>query len=136
MEIHLEDFDVAELVKGVEGTILPLVRNNANQIELSGLDDLGRMQSDVTKLRQMLFNLLSNACKFTQEGVVRLEAERTTEASEDWFRFRVSDSGIGMDEEQLSRVFDEFSQADASTTKLYGGTGLGLPATGSPRDLT
>ena len=129
MEIHLEDFDVAELVKGVEGTILPLVRNNANQIELSGLDDLGRMQSDVTKLRQMLFNLLSNACKFTQEGVVRLEAERTTEAGEDWFRFRVSDSGIGMDEEQLSRVFEEFSQADASTTKLYGGTGLGLPIT-------
>ena len=129
MEIHLEDFDVAELVKGVEGTILPLVRNNANQIELSGLDDLGRMQSDVTKLRQMLFNLLSNACKFTQEGVVRLEAERTTEAGEDWFRFRMSDSGIGMDEEQLSRVFEEFSQADASTTKLYGGTGLGLPIT-------
>ena len=129
MEIHLEDFDVAELVKGVEGTILPLVRNNANQIELSGLDDLGRMQSDVTKLRQMLFNLLSNACKFTQEGVVRLEAERTTEAGEDWFRFRVSDLGIGMDEEQLSRVFEEFSQADASTTKLYGGTGLGLPIT-------
>ncbi len=129
MELYLEDFDVAELVKGVEGTILPLVRKNANQIELSGLDDLGRMQSDVTKLRQMLFNLLSNACKFTHEGVVRLEAERTTEAGEDWFRFRVSDSGIGMDEEQLSRVFEEFSQADASTTKEYGGTGLGLPIT-------
>ena len=117
MEVHLEDFDVAELVKGVEGTVLPLVRKNANQIELSGLDDLGRMQSDMTKLRQMLFNLLSNACKFTQEGMVRLEAERTPEAGEDWFRFRVSDSGIGMDEEQLSRVFEEFSQADASTTK-------------------
>jgi len=129
MEVHLEDFDVAELVKGVEGTILPLVRKNANQIELSGLDDLGRMHSDVTKLRQMLFNLLSNACKFTHEGLVRLQAERTTEAGEDWFRFAVSDSGIGMNEEQLSKVFDEFSQADASTTKEYGGTGLGLPIT-------
>ena len=105
------------------------MRKNENQIELSGLDDLGRMQSDVTKLRPMLFNLLSNACKFTQEGVVRLEADRTTEAGEDWLRFRVSDSGIGMNEEQLSRGFDEFSQADASTTKEYGGTGLGLPIT-------
>jgi len=129
MEVHLEDFDVAELVRGVEGTILPLVRKNANQIELSGLDDLGRMHSDVTKLRQMLFNLLSNACKFTHEGVVRLESERSSAAGEDWLRFRVSDSGIGMNEEELSRVFEEFSQADASTTKEYGGTGLGLPIT-------
>jgi len=129
MEVYLEDFDVAELVKGVEGTVLPLVRKNANQIELTGLDGLGRMQSDVTKLRQMLFNLLSNACKFTHEGVVRLQVERTTGAGEDWFRFAVSDSGIGMNEEQLSKVFDEFSQADASTTKEYGGTGLGLPIT-------
>jgi len=129
MEVHLEDFDVAELVRGVEGTILPLVRKNANQIDLSGLDDLGRMHSDVTKLRQMLFNLLSNACKFTHEGRVRLESERSSEAGEDWLRFRVSDSGIGMNEEELSRVFEEFSQADASTTKEYGGTGLGLPIT-------
>ncbi len=129
MDVYLEEFDVAELVKGVEGTILPLVRKNSNQIELSGLDDLGRMHSDVTKLRQMLFNLLSNACKFTQEGEVRLEAERITEAGEDWLHLRVTDSGIGMNEEQLAKVFDEFSQADASTTKEYGGTGLGLPIT-------
>ena len=129
MEVFLEDFDVAELVRGVEGTILPLVRKNQNRLELAGLDDLGSMHSDVTKLRQMLFNLLSNASKFTSSGTIRLEAARTTEPDGDWLCFQVRDTGIGMNEEQLGVVFEEFSQADSSTTREYGGTGLGLPIT-------
>jgi signal transduction histidine kinase/DNA-binding response OmpR family regulator len=129
MEVYLEDFEVAELVKGVEGTVLPLVRKNGNQLELEGLGALGVMHSDVTKLRQMLFNLLSNACKFTSDGTIRLETERIREDGLDWLRFRVTDSGIGMNEQQLGEVFEEFSQADASTTREYGGTGLGLPIT-------
>jgi signal transduction histidine kinase/DNA-binding response OmpR family regulator len=129
MDVYLEDVDVAELVRGVEGTLQPLVRNSENQLEMSGLDALGSMRSDVTKLRQILFNLLSNACKFTKHGRIRLEAERAKEAGEDWLRFRVSDTGVGITGEQLERIFDEFSQADASTTKEYGGTGLGLPIT-------
>jgi signal transduction histidine kinase/DNA-binding response OmpR family regulator len=129
MEVFLEDFDVAELVKGVEGTIQPLVRKNENQLEVNDLEGVGAMRSDVTKLRQMLFNLLSNASKFTQGGRIGLEVERARVGSDDWLHFRVSDSGIGMDAQQLEKVFEEFSQADASTTRQYGGTGLGLPIT-------
>jgi signal transduction histidine kinase/DNA-binding response OmpR family regulator len=129
MDVFLENLDVAELVRGVEGTVQPLVRKNENTLELAGLDGLGHMHSDATKLRQILFNLLSNASKFTQGGALRLEATRTTEGAQDWLVFRVSDTGIGMDAEQLVRVFDEFSQADASTSREYGGTGLGLAIT-------
>ncbi len=78
------------------------------------------------RLRQILLNLLSNACKFTKAGTVRLHVTRTSEAGQGWVEFAVSDSGIGMTEEQLGRLFQEFSQADASTTRQFGGTGLGL----------
>jgi signal transduction histidine kinase/CheY-like chemotaxis protein len=129
MDVFLEELDVAELVHGVEGTVQPLVRKNENTLELVGLDGLGHMHCDATKLRQILFNLLSNASKFTEGGNIRLEARRTPEGAEDWLVFRVSDTGIGMDEEQLERIFDEFSQADATTQREYGGTGLGLAIT-------
>ena len=129
MDVFLEEFDAAELVRGVEGTVQPLVRKNANRLEVAGLDGLGSLRCDATKLRQILFNLLSNASKFTQNGVIRLEARRSSEAGQDWLRFQVSDTGIGMTEQQLARVFDEFSQADSSTTREYGGTGLGLTIT-------
>jgi signal transduction histidine kinase/DNA-binding response OmpR family regulator len=127
MEIYLERFDVAELVRGVEGTIQPLVRKNGNTLEVSGLEGLGSMRSDVTKVRQVLFNLLSNASKFTKEGVIRLDARRESGTSGDRLSFTVSDTGIGMTPVQLARVFEEFTQADTSTTREYGGTGLGLP---------
>jgi signal transduction histidine kinase/DNA-binding response OmpR family regulator len=129
MDVFVEEFDVAELMRGVEGTVQPLVRKNENTLELAGLEGLGSMQSDATKLRQILFNLLSNASKFTENGTIRLEARRTAQGTQDGLVFRVSDTGIGMDEEQLARVFDEFSQADASTFQEYGGTGLGLAIT-------
>jgi signal transduction histidine kinase/DNA-binding response OmpR family regulator len=129
MDIYAEDLGVADLVRGVEGTVLPLVRKNENSLEVSGLDSAGAMHSDATKLRQILFNLLSNASKFTQRGTLALTVQRETEDGEDWLRFQVRDTGIGMNAEQLAGVFDEFRQADASTTREYGGTGLGLAIT-------
>ena len=127
MEVYLETFDVAELLHGVEGTIQPLLRKNSNILESSGAESIGRMHSDATKVRQVLFNLLSNACKFTHEGTIRLEVVRSSVAREECIEFAVSDTGIGMNSEQLAHVFDEFAQADASTTRDFGGTGLGLP---------
>jgi signal transduction histidine kinase len=123
LELYVEELDVAELLRGVLPTVKPLLKKNENQLETSGLDTLGAMRSDATKLRQVLFNLLSNAAKFTEKGSIRLEATR----EDDWLSFVVSDTGIGMREDQLARVFDEFAQADATTSKTYGGTGLGLP---------
>ena len=84
------------------------------------------MHADLTKVRQALFNLLSNACKFTERGTVALAVAREATDGQEWMRFGVSDTGIGMTPEQLARLFEAFSQADAATTRRYGGTGLGL----------
>jgi signal transduction histidine kinase len=129
MEVFLETFDVASLVDGVATTIDPLIRRNANALDVRKPDALGTMHSDETKIGQILFNLLSNASKFTHEGTVRLDVAREQRGSHEWIAFSVSDSGIGMTPEQLDRVFDAFAQAEASTTRQYGGTGLGLSIT-------
>jgi hypothetical protein len=84
------------------------------------------MRADATKVRQTLFNLLSNACKFTQQGKVSLEVARQTGPADDWLVFTISDTGIGMTPEQMSRLFQDFTQADPDTARKYGGTGLGL----------
>ena len=117
---------MADLVNGVADTVQPMLQKNSNQLVLGGLAELGSMHTDVTKVRQTLFNLLSNASKFTDGGNIQFEAERATETGGDWLTFRVIDSGIGMTQEQCDQVFEIFAQADASTTKEYGGTGLGL----------
>jgi PAS domain S-box-containing protein len=122
MELCLEHFDVAGLVREVTDTIEPLVQKNANTLAVSCGADLGRMHADVTKVRQSLFNLLGNACKFTKGGEIGLRVERRSEA----LVFRVSDTGIGMTPEQMKRLFQDFTQADGSTSRKYGGTGLGL----------
>jgi PAS domain S-box-containing protein len=129
-ELYLEEFDVGELIRDVATTIQPLVAKNANELVVRA-EGLGRMQGDQTKLRQMLLNLLSNACKFTERGRVTLEAERIAAAGRDpeRLRFRVADSGIGMTAEQMTRIFEAFAQAEASTSRRYGGTGLGLAIT-------
>ena len=129
MEVYAERFSLEELIRGVEGTIKPLVQKNANRLEVETAGALGSMRSDLTKVRQILFNLLSNASKFTSEGTIRLAVDRERDAAGEWLRFVVRDSGIGMTPEQLDRVFEAFSQADASTTREYGGTGLGLAIT-------
>ena len=126
MELFLETFEVATVISDVVSTIEPLVQKNRNQLEVTIPPGLGTMKADLTRLRQCLFNLLSNACKFTEAGRVTLAASRRMVNGEECFEFRVSDSGIGMTQEQMERLFQAFSQADASTTKKYGGTGLGL----------
>ncbi len=127
MSLHLTDFDTPTLVEEVAVTIRPLADVNQNSLELDLDPDLGTMHADETKVRQTLLNLLSNACKFTNDGKVTLTGRREPVNGVPSFVFAVSDTGIGMTETQCERVFDEFTQADSSTTKEYGGTGLGLP---------
>jgi signal transduction histidine kinase/CheY-like chemotaxis protein len=126
MEVHLETVDVAPMLQDVVSTITPLVAKNENRLEVRCPEGLGALRADLTKLRQALFNLLSNACKFTSGGVITLAVERETTDGADWLHFAVSDTGIGISTEQMKKLFQAFSQADSSTSKKYGGTGLGL----------
>jgi PAS domain S-box-containing protein len=126
MELYLETFEVVPLMNDVKSMITPLIEKNSNTLALECKDDIGAIHADLTKLRQVLFNLLSNACKFTEKGTITLSARREKSDSEDWFYFSVRDTGIGMTPEQLGKLFQAFQQADASTTRKYGGTGLGL----------
>ncbi len=129
MELYLETFSVPTLIEEVVGTIRPLIAANANTLHVTCAADLGAMRADVTKVRQSLFNLLSNAAKFTKEGDISLEVSREILDSREWIWFRVSDTGIGMSAEQMVKLFQAFTQADASTTRKFGGTGLGLALT-------
>ena len=126
MELYLESFDVAGLARDIAAVIQPLAAKNANRLEVRCPDAIGPMHADLTKVRQALFNLLSNACKFTERGSVSLTVTREAMDGQDWMTFDVSDTGIGMTPEQLDRLFEAFTQADAATTRRYGGTGLGL----------
>ncbi len=125
MELYPETFDIAAVVQEVAATVEPLTQKKANTLAVHCPPDLGTMHADLTKVRQILFNLLSNACKFTENGTVTLEVAREP-ADGAGFVFRVRDTGIGMTPEQAAKLFQPFTQADASTTRKYGGTGLGL----------
>ncbi|MEO9115433.1 MAG: response regulator [Gemmatimonadaceae bacterium] len=131
MELYLETFDLRSTVDDVVTTIEPLVAQNGNTLEVKCDPDLGAMRADMIKVRQALLNLLSNASKFTDHGAVRLEVrrERSRTGGGDEYVFDVSDTGIGMTPEQQSKLFEAFSQAEASTTRRFGGTGLGLAIT-------
>jgi CheY-like chemotaxis protein len=129
MDVLIEDFEVARLIGEVQSVIQPLMTKNANALVVDAAPDLGSMRSDQTKLRQNLFNLLSNAAKFTKQGTITLTARRLARDGCDWLEFKVSDTGIGMAEAQLGRLFQAFAQAEASTSRDYGGTGLGLAIT-------
>ncbi|GIO16085.1 hypothetical protein J19TS2_56400 [Cohnella xylanilytica] len=124
MDLHFETCDVPGLVQDVLTTVKPLISANGNRLETSLAE--GEITTDVTKLRQILINLLSNASKFTKEGTIAFEAARQARGRQDGYRFSVRDTGIGMTPEQLGRLFQPFTQADSSTTRKYGGTGLGL----------
>ena len=126
MTLFLEDFAIADVIRDVADTIQPLLEKNGNRIELRLPADLGSMRGDLTKFRQTLLNLLSNATKFTERGAITINAVRLKTDAGDRIRVRVSDTGIGMTPEQLGKLFQAFTQADASTTRKYGGTGLGL----------
>jgi signal transduction histidine kinase/CheY-like chemotaxis protein len=127
-ELFLEAFDVRQMLHEVTTTVRPLVEKNANTLAVEAPADLGAMRADLTKIRQVLLNLLSNACKFTERGTVTLAASREPQDGDgaEWMVFRVSDSGIGMTPPQMAKLFEAFAQAEASTTRRYGGTGLGL----------
>jgi PAS domain S-box-containing protein len=125
-ELCLESFDLATVVQDVVTTVRPLVEKNANRLQVCCPLDLGSMYGDLTKLRQILFNLLSNAGKFTERGEIGLHAGRLADKGQDWFSFTVSDTGIGMTPAQLNKLFQVFTQGDDSTSRNYGGAGLGL----------
>ena len=125
MELYLEDFDLPDVIADVGTTVQTLITKKNNQWEVQCSPEVGTMRGDLTKVRQSLFNLLSNAAKFTENGTVSLHVRRGGE----FYVFDVQDTGIGMTEEQIAGLFEAFSQADASTTRKYGGTGLGLAIT-------
>jgi len=123
MEMHIEEFEFEKHLIQIEATAKPLVEKNGNEFVIEKPDNLEKLTNDQTKLRQILFNMISNAAKFTKKGTVTLGITKYDEK----VRFAVTDTGIGMNAEQLGKVFEEFTQAESSTSKDYGGTGLGLP---------
>lgn len=128
MELVLERFNLGDLIDDVATTVRPLVEKNSNELIVDRARDLGEMDSDHTRLRQVLLNLLSNASKFTKDGIIELKVvrEASGDGGQDTVMFAVRDSGIGMTPEQIGRLFQAFSQAEATTSQKYGGTGLGL----------
>ena len=126
MEIFLESFDINKLIDEVEATIHPLAAKKSNKLIISCPPDSGLMEADETRVRKMLHNLLSNACKFTENGTVTLKVTRATHEGIDWITFDIIDTGIGIPQDSLKNLFLEFSQVDNSSTRKFGGTGLGL----------
>ncbi len=123
MELCLETFDVAGMLQDVMRTAAPLARKNKNEIRVECPAAIGKLYADPARLSQSLLNLISNACKFTEHGVITVQAARS---AENGVEVSVCDTGIGISPEQLATLFQSFTQADASTTRKYGGTGLGL----------
>ncbi len=126
MELHLEPFDLRNEIDDVLVTLRPLLDQNHNQLDLQIAHNVDHMYADVTKVRQILVNLVSNAAKFTEHGTITLRVTRDTGSGDDCFVFEIIDTGIGMSPAQVGRLFQPFSQADDSVTRKYGGTGLGL----------
>jgi adenylate cyclase len=128
LELNSQTVQLMPLIDEVIGTARQLADQNKNRLTAEVADDLGSVTVDPMRLRQVLFNLLSNACKFTKEGEVRVKAKRVADGR-DWIELAVADSGIGMTPEQQGKIFEEFTQADSSTAQRFGGTGLGLAIT-------
>lgn len=126
MTVFNEEFDAVDLIKDVVATVQPLVEKNNNTIKVTGKIDERTIFTDETKVRQILLNLLSNSCKFTDKGKITIHVKSWERRNVSMVSFTVKDTGIGMTEEQVGKVFEAFTQADSSTTKQYGGTGLGL----------
>jgi two-component sensor histidine kinase len=126
IEFYLEDFTIEDIIDDIAMTVQPVVEKNNNKFTIETDEELGMMHADVTRIRQIIVNLLSNAAKFTKDGTIILKTQRYDKGGKDWIRIAVSDTGIGMSEAQASKIFSEFTQADVSTTRKYGGTGLGL----------
>lgn len=126
MTVSVAEFDLAEMIRNVESMLTPLIEKNNNKLIINYPANIGLMKTDETKLRQILYNLGSNAGKFTQNGEIKLSVHAATIESQEWLRIDISDTGIGMTSEQATKIFKEFTQADSGTTRKFGGTGLGL----------
>ena len=126
IEMKIEQFDLRETIRGVVANIEPVVSKNGNKLIVRCADDLGIVSTDATKLRQTTLNLLSNAAKFTEGGTITLLASRRKSAVGDWIEIQVQDTGIGIAQSDLSNLFQNFGQANRTTSTKYGGTGLGL----------
>ena len=129
MVLHLEAFEVSQVIEEMVTTLQPAAAKNGNSIHVHLADNVNTMRADITKVRQILFNLLSNACKFTDRGSVSVNVEQIKVEDRDWIQFQVRDTGIGISAKQKENLFQEFAQADASIARKYGGTGLGLAIT-------
>ena len=125
LELHAEPVNLARLIDEVIGTAGQLAETNKNRLIVDGGDGLGPLTTDPMRLKQILLNLLSNACKFTKEGEIALRVRRVADGR-DWIELAVVDTGIGMTAEQQAKLFQDFTQADSLTARRYGGTGLGL----------
>jgi len=128
-QVFCEAIAIGDLVDQLVVTATPLARDHRNRLILDCAADLGSMYGDLRKTRQIVLNLLGNACKFTEDGDIRLSVGRVVEDDREWIVFQVEDTGIGMSEDVRSRIFDPFAQADPSATRKHGGTGLGLAIT-------
>ena len=126
MELVYETFSITDIVSSVEYTVRPLIQKNHNRFELECPVDIGEMTADEKRLRQVLINLVSNAAKFTEKGKITLSVSKTIKNGAKWLEFIVSDTGIGMEQGKLGKIFEEFEQADTSINIKYGGSGLGL----------
>jgi len=126
IELYPETFSIAEMIENVVNIATPLVKKNGNTLIVEGSENGGEMHTDLTRVRQCLLNLISNAAKFTDSGVITLTVQRTNETGRDGIQFSLRDTGIGMTPRQMERLFHTFTQADSSTTRKFGGTGLGL----------
>jgi signal transduction histidine kinase len=126
MELEILEFSLVGLINRVATMLTPMVAKNRNMLSHNVVEGLDRMVGDETKVKQILFNLLSNAAKFTRDGVIKLHASPLHEDGRDWIVCTVSDTGIGFRADQIDKLFQDFYQADMSTTRKYGGTGLGL----------
>lgn len=129
LELYCEEFDLPALIYSVEAIAKPLIAKKSNQLNIKIDKKLSKVTNDVTKIRQILFNMLSNAAKFTENGKVSLSVSRKKIKKQDYVEFKIQDTGIGMTKEQLDKIFSPFEQADKSTTRQFGGTGLGLTIT-------
>jgi adenylate cyclase len=129
LELNLESVSIPPMVEEVIGTARPLAEQNKNRLSLECPSNLPPIEADAMRVRQILLNLLSNACKFTKDGSIILRVVGVVHQGQDCIAFAVADSGIGMTPEQMGRLFEEFSQGDATTARQYGGTGLGLAIT-------
>jgi signal transduction histidine kinase len=128
LDLNLEPVNLSRLIDEVIGTAGQLAEKNQNRLIIEAQQNLGRLTADSMRLKQILLNLLSNACKFTKDGEITLRVRKVADGR-DWVELAVADTGIGMTAEQQAKLFQDFTQADSLTARRYGGTGLGLAIT-------